>query len=202
MSKQRVSARQVVAARNIEAVLDAAQRLLQRGEEPSMLAVASEAGVSRPTLYGHFPDRKHLLEALVERAVRGATEAMASAEPERGPAVEALQRLVASGWQELARNEEINRGAAAELSGDAMRRAHEAVRTVIRGLVERGRKDGSFRTDVPTDWLVTSCLALIHAAAEEVRARQLEQPIALDVLSTTIADLLVGRQEVARRLVS
>jgi TetR/AcrR family transcriptional regulator, mexCD-oprJ operon repressor len=184
--------RQVTAERNVEAILDAAERLLQRRDPASISAVAGEAGVSRPTVYAHFAERERLLEALVERAVRRAMAAIESTEPDRGPAADALRRLLAASWEELDRNEDIARAAAAELSGDAMRRAHGAVRGVIRKLVERGRRDGTFRTDVPVDWLVTSCLALIHAAAEEVRAGHLDAETAPEVLSTTAMDLLEG----------
>jgi hypothetical protein len=63
---------------------------------------------------------------------------------------------------------------------------------VIGKLIERGRREGAFRTDVPAGWLVTSCLALIHAAAEEVRTGELDSNAALDVLSVTITDLFAG----------
>jgi AcrR family transcriptional regulator len=184
--------RQAIAERNVEAILDATQRLLERREQPNISSVAAEAGVSRPTVYAHFPDRPRLLEALVERAVRHTMATIESAEPDRGPAGDALQRLLAASWEELARNEDIARGAAAELSADAMRRAHHAARAAIRELVERGRREGTFRTDVTTDWLVTSALALIHAAAEEVRAGALDSDAALHALSLTLTDLYAG----------
>jgi AcrR family transcriptional regulator len=185
--------REAIAERNVEAILDAAHRLLQCREQPNISAVATEAGVSRPTVYAHFPDRQRILEALVERAVRRTMTAIESAEPERGPAGDALQRLLAASWEELARNEDIARASAAELSAEAMRRAHQTARAVIRKLVERGRRDGTFRTDLTTDWLVTSTLALIHAAAEEARGGGLDSNAALDALSHTIADLFAGR---------
>jgi hypothetical protein len=73
-----------------------------------------------------------------------------------------------------------------------MRRAHESARAVIRRLLERGRREGAFRTDVPTGWLITSSLALIHAAAEEVRAGEFDTEAALDVLTATVTELVVG----------
>jgi AcrR family transcriptional regulator len=185
--------REAIAERNVQAILDAAHRLLQRPEQPNISAVATEAGVSRPTVYAHFPDRQRILEALVERAVRRTMTAIESAEPERGPAGDALQRLLSASWEELARNEDIARASAAELSAEAMRRAHQTARAVIRKLVERGRREGTFRTDLATDWLVTSTLALIHAAAEETRGGRLDSNAALDALSHTIADLFARR---------
>jgi AcrR family transcriptional regulator len=189
---QAQTTRQAIAEGNVEAILDAAQRLLHRREQPNISAVATEAGVSRPTVYAHFPNRQRLLEALVERHVRRTMAAIESAEPERGPTGEALQRLLAASWKEVARNEDIARASASDLSTDAMRRAHQTARPVVRKLVERGRREGTFRGDVASDWLVTSCLALIHAAAEEVRADALDSDAALHALSLTVADLFAG----------
>ena len=180
----------MIAEHNVQAILDGTERLLQRGEQPSISAVASEAGVSRPTVYAHFPERGLLLQALVERTVQHAMSAIEAAEPDRGPAAEALPRLIASSWKQLAGHDEIVRAAARELSADAMRQAHESARGVIRKLIERGRKDGSFRTDLPLGWLVTATLALVHAAAEEARTGELDAEAALNTLALTITDLL------------
>src|ERR1700737_2248073 len=114
--------REAIAERNVEAILDAAHRLLQRREQPNISAVATEAGVSRPTVYAHFPDRQRILEALVERAVRRTMTAIESPEHAGAPAGEALQRLLAASGEEPARNEDIARASATELSADAMRR--------------------------------------------------------------------------------
>src|SRR5258708_39401985 len=95
--------RQAIAERNVAAILDAAQRLLERGEEPTISAVATEAGVSRPTVYAHFGDRSLLLESLVERTVSRSMAAIRSAHPDRGAAPEALQRGLAARWEDAAR---------------------------------------------------------------------------------------------------
>jgi AcrR family transcriptional regulator len=187
--------RRAIAEHNLKAILDAAERLLQRGEEPSISAVAAEAGVSRPTVYAHFPDRPVLLQALVERTVTHAMSAIQTAEPDRGPAADALQRLIASSWQQIADHEEIARAAARELSADAMRQSHAGALDTIRKLIERGRKDGSFRTDVPVGWLVTASLALMHAAAEAVRTGELSARAAPKALTLTIADFVRPREE-------
>jgi TetR/AcrR family transcriptional regulator, mexCD-oprJ operon repressor len=192
MNAQAHNSASSIGERNVEAILDGAERLLQRHEQPSILAVANEAGVSRPTVYAHFGDRERLLEALVERAVRRAMTAIDSADPDRGPAVDALKRIIAASWEHVAHNEDIAHAAAAELSAHAMRRSHETARSVILKVIERGRREGAFRTDVTTGWQVTTCLAMIHAAAEEVRAGELESNAALELLTTTITDLLAG----------
>jgi TetR/AcrR family transcriptional regulator, mexCD-oprJ operon repressor len=192
MDEHTTGSRQAIAEHNVEAILDGAERLLQRREQPSISAVASEASVSRPTVYAHFGDRERLLEALVERAIRRAMTAIETAEPERGPPVEALRRLVAASWVELGHHEDIAHAAGAELGPHAMHRAHETARAAILKIVERGRREGTFRTDVTAGWQATICLALIHAAAEEVRTGAIESNAALDMLFTTITDLLAG----------
>jgi len=73
-----------------------------------------------------------------------------------------------------------------------MRRAHEAARTVLHALADRGRREGAFRTDVPTAPLVTSCVALIHAAAEATRAGELDPEAATQALPVLVTDLFVG----------
>jgi hypothetical protein len=119
--------------------------------------------------------------------------AIQSADPDRGPASAALRRLLSASWEQLGRHEELAQAAGAGLSADAMRRSHEAARSVIGRLVERGQREGAFRTDLPTSLLVTSCLALIHAAAEATRAGELDPQAAVDGLSVLLSDLFVRR---------
>ena len=84
------------AARNREAVLQAAAEVFARSKtEPSMRALAREAGVGIATLYRHFPTREALVDAVyqdqVVRLTTGATEFVASYPP-----AEALRR-----WMDL-----------------------------------------------------------------------------------------------------
>jgi AcrR family transcriptional regulator len=187
---EKIDFRRKIAERNLETILDAAEDLVERGEKLTFSALSLESGLSRPTLYAHFEDRAALMEALVERTVRRTVALIASADPEHGPPGEALQRLMSATWEQIARYENLGRVAATELSADAMRRAHQEARAVIKRLIERGRADGTFRTDLSTDWLVTCCLALIHAAAEETRSGSQSHKAALRALISTLSDLL------------
>jgi hypothetical protein len=108
--------------------------------------------------------------------------------------VDALERVIAAAWRELDRNRAIAQAAAEQLSPAALARAHEAAHRRIRDLTERGRAEGVFRTDLPTDWLVTSCFALMHACGDEVRAGRMDASAAPDVLTATMRDLFVGRR--------
>ncbi|WP_017586996.1 TetR/AcrR family transcriptional regulator [Nocardiopsis ganjiahuensis] len=60
-------------------ILDAADRVIQRdGPDASMLAIATEAGISKPILYRHFGDKSGLYQALARRHVDPLIEAIRS----------------------------------------------------------------------------------------------------------------------------
>ena len=185
--------RRATAERNIEAILDAAERLLERGSEPTIVAVAGEAGVSRVTVYAHFATREQLLESVVERTVQRTTKALDAVEPERGPPLEALDRVIDIGWRDLDRNNAIAQAAGEQLTAEALRQAHETAHRRLRKLVDRGRRSGDFRTDVPAEWLVTAFHALIHAAGDDVRAGRMRPGPALKALRTSLHDVFSGR---------
>jgi TetR/AcrR family transcriptional regulator, mexCD-oprJ operon repressor len=199
MSQPAADHRRATAERNIEAILDAAERLLARGAQATIVAVAGEAGVSRVTVYAHFPTREQLLEAVVERAVQRTTEALDAIEPERGPPLEALQRVIEAGWRDLDRNNAVAQAASEQLTPEALRRTHQAAHRRLRRLVERGRRSGDFRTDVPAEWLVSVFHALIHAAGDDVRAGRIRPTAALDALHSTMHDVFGGRRGRSRR---
>ena len=185
--------RRATAERNIEAILDAAERLLERGSEPTIVAVAGEAGVSRVTVYAHFATREQLLESVVERTVQRTTKALDAVEPERGPPLEALDRVIDIGWRDLDRNNAIAQAAGEQLTAEALRQAHETAHRRLSKLVDRGRRSGDFRTDVPAEWLVTAFHALIHAAGDDVRAGRMRPGPALKALRTSLHDVFSGR---------
>jgi TetR/AcrR family transcriptional regulator, mexCD-oprJ operon repressor len=184
--------RRATAERNLEAILDGAERLVESGRQLSISAVASEAGVSRVTVYAHFEGLEQLVEALVERAVNRAVATIEAAEPDRGPADEALRRVIAASWEELGRHQGIGLAAASGLTAEATHRAHQSAASRIRRLVDRGRKEKAFRSDVPAGWLVASYFALVHGARDEVLAGRMKRGPALKALEATLVDLFVG----------
>jgi AcrR family transcriptional regulator len=181
-----------VAERNVEAILDAVEELLERRGQASISAVAAQAGVSRVTVYAHFPTWEALLEAAVERAVRRTMTALDAAEPQAGPPVQALERMLAAAWRHLARYSAMAQAVAGQLGPEAVTRTHQAAHRTVGALLERGRADGSFRTDLPSAWLVTCCITLIHACAQEVRAGRIGENDAVSVLTVTVRDLFTG----------
>ncbi len=193
MAAQRTTVYQrEVAGRNIGAILDAAEELLRSQGHASISAVAAQADVSRVTVYAHFPTWEALLEAAVGRAVRRTMTALESVHPEEGPPVEALDRMLAATWQHLARYQAMAAAVAELLNPEAVTRTHQAAHRTIGALLERGRADGSFRSDLPAGWLVTASIALVHACSDGVRAGQIAEQDAVRILSTSIRDLFTG----------
>ena len=68
--------RRADARRNVEVILDAAERCLARDPDASMRATATEAGLGRVTIYGHFKSRQDLIEVVVRRVLAAANDAL------------------------------------------------------------------------------------------------------------------------------
>jgi AcrR family transcriptional regulator len=162
--------RRRVAEGNVEAILDAALELHERDLKPSFVEIARSAGVSRPTLYAHFPTREDLAVAVVRRAVERTARDFDAARLDDGTAREALERLITTAWRSLSGRHRTVVGLALELPADVRREAHEAGLEPVRRVVVRGQRDGDFRDDQPPEWLVSVLYALLHSAAEDVGA--------------------------------
>jgi AcrR family transcriptional regulator len=184
-----------IAERNVSAILDAVEELLARHAHMTMSAVAKQAGVSRVTLYAHFTTWESVLEAAVARAVDRTMAALLATEPDEGPADEAVDRMVAAAWQHLASYGAMAQAVAEQLSPEAVAKTHHAAHQSIGALVERGQREGCFRTDMPASWLVTACIALIHTYADEVRAGRLDDRDAVGILTATVRGLFTPPAE-------
>jgi TetR/AcrR family transcriptional regulator, mexCD-oprJ operon repressor len=193
-ARERVDGRVLVGRRNAQAIVDAAERLLARGTRLTMAAVAAEAGVSRPTLYAHFETLGQVVEAAVERAVQASMAAFEAARLQEGPADEALGRMLAASWSQLALYQGLAAGASEHLSPGAAHRTHQAMIAPLADLLERGRRDGEFRTDVPADWLVSMYFALVHGADDHVRTGTSTREAGFEMLARTAHDVFAAKE--------
>ena len=119
--------------------------------------------------------------------------AFEAAELDAGPADEALDRMVATSWGRLVRLQALARGASEHLTPSALHRSHQAMVAPLSALIERGQRDGVFRTDLPVDWLVTLYLSLVHGADEHARTHRVSRERALEMLTVTVRDLFAAR---------
>jgi AcrR family transcriptional regulator len=182
--------RRADAERNVAAIVEAALEGILAGDEVTMAALARAVGVSRVTLYSHFPTREALLDAVTDRAVTDARDIARELRLDDDPAREALARMVRSQWQTLSRYRNLYAVAVAELPPARLRALHTPLFGSVKKLITRGQAEGDFRTDLPQDWLLATVYALMHQAAEEVNAGRLSARKAGDTVTETILSAL------------
>jgi TetR/AcrR family transcriptional repressor of lfrA len=81
-------------SRTRNAILDAAMSVLAHNPTASLGDIAAAAAVGRSTLHRYFAERTDLLHALARHVHDLSNAAIEHAEPDCGPAVEALRRVV------------------------------------------------------------------------------------------------------------
>jgi AcrR family transcriptional regulator len=173
------------ARRNIAAILDAATEGLARDPEISIAGIAAAAGVGRITLYGHFKTRADLVDAVLARTVKRA-DAILDATDTSGDPAQALARLVASSWQIVHQFRNILLAAQRELPAERIRGVHDRILRRIQSLITRGQQAGTFRRDLPQQWLITTAYSLMHAAAEDATAGRLDPGDAARLITATL----------------
>jgi TetR/AcrR family transcriptional regulator, mexCD-oprJ operon repressor len=185
MTARDVQVRRADARRNIAAILDAATECLIRDPQASTSAIARAAGVGRVTLYGHFPSRAELVDAVFARLIREADVAFDGLDLS-GDARTAVARLVASSWRVVAAHRSVLVAAEQELPAERIRSLHDRPMERVQALVERGRDDGVFRRDLPVEWLVAIFYTVLHGAADEIEAGRLAVDEAAGAIIATL----------------
>ena len=180
-----VPAKRADAQRNIAAILEAALETLGRNPEASVSEIAKAAGVGRVTLYGHFPSRADLVDAAFARAIADGHDALDGVDLSGDPR-EALSRLIESSWHLVDRSRSLLLAAQSVLPPGRIRTLHAEPAERAERLVERGRAEGQFRTDLPTTWLVGILHSVMHSAADEINAGRLTPDKAAAYITATV----------------
>lgn len=168
----RAPAQRADAQRNVTRILDAAAMCLSRDPDAGVGDIAKEAGLGRVTVYGHFPSRTDLVDAVVSRAIAEGDAVLRSIDL-GGDARDALTRLIDASWLLIAQIGSLTAAAERALPEERLLGLHADPAARVHALVERGRTEGVFRTDLATSWLVTTLHRLVHGAAAEVAAGRL-----------------------------
>lgn len=183
------------ARRNRERILQATAEAIAANPAASIEQIAARAGVSRATLYHHFPNRNALMDALTERSVDEVTAALRTARPHDDGAFEALERVLLAAWQIVGRyrglvivNQRLER---AELQA----RLAPAL-ALLRSLIERGQRSGDFDPELPAGWLLSALLDLIHAASRQVSAGAMDARAAERALLRSAAAVVASHRSV------
>ena len=178
--------RRADADRSVAAILDAALEALASDPDSSMSEIARRAGVVRATIYVHFPTRESLLDAVMEYAIGQVVEAMRGAEPHRGDPVEALERVLRATWRQLAQFHGLLALNTARLSAEELHRRHVPMLDQLEPLIERGQKQGVFRSDLPVSWQLAVTRAIVHTASGEIQGGRIPESEAEAIMISTI----------------
>ncbi|MGW3094340.1 TetR/AcrR family transcriptional regulator [Streptomyces sp. NPDC001102] len=154
------------AARNREQLLAVATRVFMSADgEPSMRAIASEAGVGIATLYRHFPTRESLVDAVyqdqVVRLTSGAHELLGQLPP-----AAAMRR-----WMDLfgdwiaTKNGMLGTLLAMIESGEITHaQTRTELLTAITTILDAGREAGDLRSDVTAEDIAASLIGIFTVA--------------------------------------
>ncbi|MFR9775641.1 TetR/AcrR family transcriptional regulator [Micromonospora sp. MS34] len=169
------------ARRSISAILDAAVRVLRDRPQATMEDFATAAGLSRQTVYAHFPSRDALITAVYQRMTDEVLAALDEAQLDEGSASEALLRLLRVSWGTFDRYPTLP-----PPPGAADVELHQPVFDRLSRLIRRGQRVGEFDADATPGWLFAATIALGHAGWAEVTAGRMSAADAAAAVQTAV----------------
>lgn len=170
-------------------ILATARREFGRNPDVTLEELARAAGVVRRTLFGHFPGREALLEALAEEASESLRSALASGvqAAEGEPAEHALARLALSMWPVGDRYRLLLALAERDLGAQRVAEVLAPARAAATAILDRGQRDGVFHTHLPAAALSAGLEAMTVALLESVNTGVLEDDGTRVAIVTLIA---------------
>ena len=180
---------------------DAAAAVLSADPTASLAQVAAAAGVGRTTLHRAFATRDDLLRALALDAIERLDRAVEAARPGEGSAPEVLRR-VAGSVLPLADEFRFLEAGPDVWNLPELLDGWYRISAVLADVVERGKREGDLRPDVPTVLLVELMTGAIWAVGDAVgEGRVARESAADDVVDVLLggAATLAGRRAGGRR---
>ncbi|NGP07338.1 TetR/AcrR family transcriptional regulator [Rhodococcus sp. 14C212] len=191
MTRSQARKRRADAQRSRASILDAAIEVLNTEPDASVEAVAATAGVTRQTVYAHFPSREQLLAAVLDYLTDEAVAAMDAADLDTGPAMDALLRLLEAGNRTFGRYPVLlQKLSSLAVSPHTNHQRHAPVADRLKRIIQRGQKTGEFDNQLSPDWLVAVTIKLGHTASEEVDAGRMSGNEASEALHTSLLRVL------------
>lgn len=148
-------------------ILDAAAALLPKDASASMAEVAAVAGLGRTTVHRHFATREALLLALALDAIDRLDDAVTGCGLEDGPAPEVLARVAAAIVPLCGEFRFLQVGPAVWDLAELQDRWY-SLADRIEGVVERGKREGDLRLDLPTAWVTDMFGAALWCVGDSI----------------------------------
>ncbi|MEU4486698.1 TetR family transcriptional regulator [Streptomyces purpurascens] len=169
-------------------ILATARRELGKNPDITLEELARASGVVRRTLFGHFPGRTALLEALAEEAAETLRVAAASGVKPTEPAERALAYFSLSMWPVGDRYRMLLALARDDLGTDRVAEVLAPARNAVTAILERGQQGGAFHAHLPPAVLSAGLEAMTVALLEQVNTGALED----DGTRVTVATLVAA----------
>jgi AcrR family transcriptional regulator len=177
------------AERSAATVLEAAVEVLGRRPDATVEEVAAAAGVTRQTVYAHFPSRPRLVAAVLSHLTAEAVAALDAADVDGRPAVEVLMDWLEVTWRLFDRYPLVRHPSVTVVDPAESDRQHAPVVERLQRLVRRAQAAGEIDATLSPSWLVTATVALGHAAGGEVAAGRMTTGQASAVLRRSVLRL-------------
>jgi len=169
-------------------ILATARQELGRNPDVTLEELARAAGVVRRTLFGHFPGRAALLEALAEEAAEAIRNlAAAGAARPTESADRALAYFNLSLWPVGDRFRMLVALAQRDLGPNRIAEILAPARAETTAILERGQREGVFHTPLPPAVLSAALEAMTVSLLEAVNTGALEDNGTRIAVATLIA---------------
>ncbi|WP_149825432.1 TetR/AcrR family transcriptional regulator [Streptomyces tailanensis] len=155
-------------------ILATAREELGRNPDVTLEELARAAGVVRRTLFGHFPGRAALLEALADEAAEIIRNTVVLGAKATESAELALAHFVFSLWPVGDRYRMLLSLARRDLGAERVAETLAPARDEVTAILERGQRDGIFHTHLPPAVLSAGLEAMHVALLETVDTGELE----------------------------
>ncbi|MCW6005700.1 TetR/AcrR family transcriptional regulator [Micromonospora sp. CPCC 205371] len=182
------------AERSAAAVLDAAVEVLGRHPDAKVEQVAAAAGVTRQTVYAHYPSRPLLVTAVIDRITAESVAALDAAHVDNRTVTEALLRWLDVTWRLFDHYPLLLHPSVTAVGQADSDRQHAPVTERLERLIRRGQASGEFDGTLSPAWLVSATITLGHAAGGEVAAGRMTTAQAAAALRQSILRLYGARE--------
>lgn len=168
-------------------ILATAREELGRNPDITLEELARAAGVVRRTLFGHFPGRAALLEALAEEAAETLRSAVEAGPAPTEPAERALAQFVFTIWPVGDRYRMLLALARRDLGSERVAEVLAPAREAAAAILARGQRDGVFHSHLPPAVQSAGLEAMHVALLEAVNTGALEDHGHRIAIATLIA---------------